>query len=1069
MLPLRLAFILFVSGFCSLVYQIAWLRQFRLIFGASTLANGAVVAIFIGGLGVGGLLFGRRIDRHARPLWLYARIEGGIALTTALTPLLLHAARASYIALGGSLALGSAGATVVRLLLSTVVLAVPTILMGATLPAAARAAETNDDAGRRITSLFYGVNTLGAVTGALMATFLLLELLGTQRTLWLACGINGLIAVAANVLARRFERPTANEAGEERETPAAIPAAAAAAQADAAQTDMAQADAARTDTAQADAARRFVLLAAGVVGFAFFLMELVWYRMLAPLLGGTVFTFGLILAVALLGVGAGGVAYGSWSRTRRATIFGFALTCLAEALLLAFPYALGDGLAFFALFLRPLGALGFAGYLFGWLLVCLVIVFPAAFVAGVQFPMLIALLGRGRRDVGRDVGLTYAWNTLGAVIGSLAGGFGLIALLGALLCWQLICVLLVVLGLVATMLASRHRRRRTLLPLALAAGTLALVALPRGPTAVWRHAGIGAGRAPVVFKSDNARRAWAHAQRHRLLWASDGRESDLGIIANQSLSFYVNGKSDGNVRGDIETVVFLGLIPAALHPEPQRALVVGLGTGTTAGWLAQVRGMRRVDVVEFEPTVLRFARQVDAATFDAMKNPKVRTVIGDAREMLLTSKDRYDLIVSEPSNPYRAGVASLFSREFYQAAADRLGARGIFAQWVQAYEIDARTLGSVVTTLEAVLPHVAIWCPSPHDLLVLGSRAPLVVDVPLLRQRFRHRPFRDGTALIWRGQGVESFLAHHLASERLARRLEQRFAAWINTDDLNPLEFGFARSLGTRAALGPSLLQAARAIGAHRPVLGTAAQVDWSRVEELQQAVFAQLGGRALPLSTAGRARVRARRLLERDPARAYAAWQKGAAEPRDATELLIVALGLAERGDAAAAEPYLVRLAGLHPVEAAFVRAHLAYRQQRFNEAERHLLALYSALPTDLWAATFIMTRSFDLARQLGRRDPAGAGQRLYAAVAKPFVLYLADVGRKRIAFALASMQLDRRCLEVLRSYEPDPSWKRPFLLFRRDCYRRFAPQSAAAASEDLQRFDDASSLPLWRWLGLK
>lgn len=1043
MLPLRLALILFVSGFCSLVYQIAWLRQFRLIFGASTLANGAVVAIFIGGLGVGGLLFGRRIDRHARPLWLYARIEGGIALSTAVTPLLLYAARASYIALGGSLALGSAGATAVRLLLSTLVLAVPTILMGATLPAAARAAETNDDAGRRITSLFYGVNTLGAVTGALLATFLLLEALGTVRTLWLACAVNGLIAVLANVLARRYDAK-ASSTGDNSGA-----------------TTLAPASAGDVSTST----RRFVLVAAALVGFAFFLMELVWYRMLAPLLGGTVFTFGLILAVALLGVGAGGMAYGSWSRQRRATILGFAITCLVEALLLAIPYALGDSLALFALLMRPLGTFGFAGYVLGWSAVCMIVVFPGAFIAGVQFPMLIALLGSGQRNVGRDVGQTYASNTLGAVVGSLAGGFGLLALLGALLCWQLVCLLLLCLGLVATGLASRERHRVIRLPIVLALVTLALVSLPRGPTHVWRHASIGAGRAPRVFKGENGRRAWAHTQRTNFLWTVDGRESSIGVGAHDGLALYVNGKSDGSVRTDVETVVFLGLIPAALHPAPRRAMVVGLGTGTTAGWLAQVPELQRVDVVEFEPAVLRFARQVDAATFGAMKNPKVHTIIGDAREVLLTNRERYDLIISEPSNPYRAGIASLFTREFYQAAAQRLGKRGIFAQWVQGYEIDARTLGSVVATLGSVLPHVTIWAPGKYDLLVLASKAPITVDLNQLAQRLGTRPFRDGLELVWRTSGVEGFLAHHLASEKLTRRMQQRFEAWINTDDLNQLEFGFARSLAAGGSTTADLLRTAKALGADRSQLEGTPKVAWTRVEELRRAHLMLGAGK---LSAAAKARLRARRLVQKDQRRAYAFWQQGGEEPRDATELLIVALGLALRGEDAKAEPYLQRLARMHPAEASFVRAEAAFQQRRFPEAEKHLLALFRLLASDLWASPTIVVRGLHLTKKLAQRDP-GARQRLYLAIAKPFPIYIVETTRKLTVLALASMQLDRRCLDVLQPYEPDPPWARPVLLFRRDCYRRFAAPLAPAASEDLRRFDAASSLPLWRWLGLQ
>src|SRR5215468_2078720 len=275
----RTALLLFGSGLCALVYQVAWIREFRLIFGASTAASAAVLAIFVGGLGAGSILLGPRADRHARPLLFYEQLETLIAVFAAVTPLLLWLVRALYVALGGSVVLGVFGGTLLRLVLSALVLLVPTMLMGGTLPAAARSVETDDDLGRKRTALLYGINTLGAVTGAALSTFALLETLGTRRMLWAATIVNLFVATSARVLSRSL--------------PASEPAQAAAA-------------------GPADRPPRFVLGAAAAVGFAFFLMELVWYRMLGPLLGGTTFSFGLILAIALLGIGLGGLLYGTF-------------------------------------------------------------------------------------------------------------------------------------------------------------------------------------------------------------------------------------------------------------------------------------------------------------------------------------------------------------------------------------------------------------------------------------------------------------------------------------------------------------------------------------------------------------------------------------------------------------------------------------------------------------------------------------------------------------------------------------------------------------------------------------
>jgi len=416
----KIALLLFASGACSLVYETVWLRELRLVFGASTMASAAVVACFVGGLGAGGLVFGRRADAHPRPLALYAAFEGGIATTAAVTPALLVLVRAAYVALGGTRVLGLLGGTVLRLVFSALVFAVPTVLMGGTLPAVARAVEDEGDRGRRSVAVLYGVNTLGAVAGCLASTFVLFEVFGTRVTLWIACLVNALVAVTARSLSRAMPMPHAPSL-------------------------LAGGDA----RGKIECPTWLALAAAAVSGFVFCLLELVWYRMLAPILGGTVFTFGVVLALALLGIGLGGLAYGMRRRDQAANLLGFAWVCLLEAVVVAIPYALGDRLAVLAALLGPIGGWSFGLRVASWALVTGIVVLPAAFASGVQLPLLIGLLGHGRERVGRDVGLAYATNTLGAILGSLSGGFGLIPALTAPGCWRLAVWSLVALGLAA--------------------------------------------------------------------------------------------------------------------------------------------------------------------------------------------------------------------------------------------------------------------------------------------------------------------------------------------------------------------------------------------------------------------------------------------------------------------------------------------------------------------------------------------------------------------------------------------------------------------------------------------
>ena len=776
----RVALLLFASGFCALVYQTAWLRMFRMIFGASTAASAAVLACVMAGPGVGGLLLGRRADRHPTPHGLYANHEAGIAVSAALSPLLLAAVSWVYVGLGGSLRLGLAGSSVVRLLLSVVVLGLPTFLMGGTLPAVARAVGRRADFGRRTVGVLYALNTLGAVLGALITTFFALETLGVRKTVWIAALLNLLVVLAARGLAR--------------ELPATPPEGT---------TDAPEA----ADEPAGPRPGLFPPFAAALAGFAFLLMELVWYRMLAPLLGGSSYTFGLILALALLGIGLGGLLYGAGQGERRPTLLSFATTCALEALFLALPFALGDRLAVLAALLRPLAGAGFLPLVGGWGAVTLIVVLPAAIVSGYQFPMLIALLGSGRRRVGREVGVTYAANTLGAIVGSLAGGFGLIPLLTAPGVWRLVALLLLALAALAVVAGLRSGAPRGGALLPVASGVVGLLlCLAVGPTAFWRHTPIGAGRLQTAdWKGPNDVRNKIEDMRQRVVWEADGVESSVGLDLAQEYAFIVNGKSDGSVLSDAPTQVMSGLIGALVHPNPKRALVIGLGTGSTAGWLAKVPSMERVDVVELEPAIEHVARVCAAANQDVLHNPKVHVIYGDGRELLLTSGETYDLIFSEPSNPYRAGVASLFSQDFYRAVRKRMRPGAVFLQWLQGYELDAQVVRTAYATLSSVFPAVESWQSQRADLLLMASERPQVHDLDLVRSRVAIAPYRTALDRIWGVEGVEGFYAAYVAAPAFARAVGKAEGAPINTDDHPILE-----SSASPATWGASASSASR-------------------------------------------------------------------------------------------------------------------------------------------------------------------------------------------------------------------------------------------------------------------
>jgi spermidine synthase len=1028
------------SGCCALVYQVSWLREFRLIFGASTAASAAVLAIFAGGLGAGALLLSRAIDAAPRPLRFYAALEGIVAVAAACSPWLLVSVRAAYLAAGGTSNLGVFTGTLLRLVLAALVLAAPTLAMGGTLPAAARAVTPRDDENRERVAWLYGLNTIGAVVGCLAATFLLLELLGTRGTIRWTAGLNGLVAFAAWQIDRIYGTAW--------------------------MTQLANAPARTASARVAMPAQRrvpfvWVLIAAAVTGFVFFLMEIVWYRMLGPLLGGSLFTFGLILGVALAGIGVGGLWYALTRRRRPATLTTFVWTCLIEAAALAVPFVAGDALALLVLALHPVTDIGFGWAVWTWTAVTLIVSFPAAVAAGYQFSLLIALAERGEASLGRDIGAVYAANTAGAIVGSLAGGFGLLPWLSAPGLWRLCLVMMAALGASALVLALRQRRgpRRfaLLAPVAILVSTLAC-AVAVGPTAVWRQSGIGAGRARIASWAWNPLHDWMRAMRRAIVWAEDGTESSVALSMEPAgYAFVVNGKGDGSARLDAGTQIMLGLVGALLHPNPKRALVIGLGTGSTAGWLAAVPSLQQVDVVELEPLVLDVARACDEVNRDVLHNPKVRIAIGDAREALLTAQHSYDLIASEPSNPFRAGVASLFTREYYETANRRLSDGGLFLQWVQLYEIDASTLQTVYATLADVFPHIEAWQIGASDVVLVGAQQPLEHQASGLARRIAEEPFRTALHAAWRGSDLQDLLAHFVANERLTPLLVRQPGIRINTDDRNLVEFGFARSMGVGESLLTELRAVAKAAGRERPLFTDATPIDWDAVESAwvaYQSAEGQTNGIDAhgPSAEAARQNALMRYYRDRDLDAARRAWTDDLRPRHKPTELAMVADLEADSGSDAALDP-IGQLREFGTGEGEVLLATLRFHQNRFEDAAAALEDAFERFRSDPWALTMFKQRAVALAGTIATRSPQIAA-RMQQALSTPFAIRAVEDDRLVLLATLGQrLGMAEACRDAVSALEPAP-WTRPFLTARRDCYRLSGDARLAAAEAELRAF---------------
>ena len=441
-----------------------------------------------------------------------------------------------------------------------------------------------------------------------------------------------------------------------------------------------------------------------------------------------------------------------------------------------------------------------------------------------------------------------------------------------------------------------------------------------------------------------------------------------------------------------------------------------------------------------------------------MNNPKIRVTIGDAREILLVSREQYDVIFSEPSNPYRAGIASLFTREFYEAVKKRLADGGIFLQWVQAYEIDSQTVRTIFATMASSFSNVETWQVGPGDLLLVATNKPMTYDVAALRRRLMEEPYRSGALATWRVTDLEGALAFFVGDATFTRAVAAKAGPQLNTDDRNPVEFGFARSVGRTENFSINeLREVARALQRDRPAV-TGGDVDWRRVDD-DRVRFYPLEGQApfLRAQFTPERRILALALAKRegrDTGAALAAFRQLGREPRNLTELTLVAEGLSYAGSDAALG-YIEQMRVLQPTEAEAILARLLFEQGKIEEATAALEKAFARYHSDPWPSVSAMPQALDLAAEIGQRDPSLV-PRLLESLKKPFVVYADDDLREStLAELVARVDLKTACLMAVTPLEPHVQWTRNWLTLRRDCYLATGNDAMAAkASGDLKTF---------------
>jgi len=754
------------SGAAGLIYQIVWMRLLSLQLGHTVAAVGTVLAAYMGGLAAGALIGGHlapRLDRGGA-LRGYAAVECMIALCALALPFALHALEPLLAwAYGDEPGLTFA---LVRIASSLALVFIPAAAMGITFPLAIRwfvgaASNTGRDAGG-----LYALNTVGAAIGALVTGFVLIPAIGLFATTFVGIILNLTAAAGAWLIAKQPPLATVTPRSRRR--------------------------ARTTKVAARPVAQWLPGAVLGLSGFIALVYEVTFTRVLALALGPTTYAFAAMLTAFVSGIAIGAALSSRVTWTRKSPALWLGLLMLASA-------AAASGAGWFAGTRLPLliaetvadPTVGAGTILVRESFYAVGVLLPLACVLGAVFPIGATLAARSDDGVAREVAMIYGLNTIGAVAGSLAGAFLFLPLFGLQQTLQVAGVLAVSTGVLAFVAGGLTSRQRAT-SMATAVTTAALVFTV--PT--WDLDLLSSGGYTYASDVDDTEVDLATSLKAgTLLYYKEGGTATVSVrrLAG-TIALAIDGKVDASNWADMLTQKLLAHLPLLLHPDAHDVCVIGLGSGVTLG-AALRHEIDRADVVEISPEVVEASQFFADDNGHALEDPRTRLIVGDGRSHLQLTADRYDVIISQPSNPWMAGVAALFTHDFFLAARDRLAPGGIFCQWAHTYDITDADLRSIAATFASVFPNGTLWLIGEADVLFIASNDPLGSRLDGLADEMQSPDVATDLAAVSVFDAF-SLLSLYVAGPQELLRYGQ--GAFVQTDDHPLLEFSGPRGVYDR-------------------------------------------------------------------------------------------------------------------------------------------------------------------------------------------------------------------------------------------------------------------------------
>jgi spermidine synthase len=783
------------SGFAGLIYEVSWTRLLTLHIGHTTAAASAVVAAFLGGLAVGASAGGPLASRLSprQSLQAYIALEIAVVFAAALLPFELSALTPL---LRWAYADGEPGLLfpIIRIVACLLMVFVPALALGATFPLSIRWFSEGSQKPARQGSVLYFLNTVGAAAGALLAGFVFIPRFGISQTTYIGMAASTLAAICVFGVLRTPDAPLASmpaPAAKKRRAPV-------------------------VDEPEPPGRAWLPAIVLGLSGFASLVHEIAWTRILSLVLGPTTYAFAAALAAVITGVALGSGA-GAWlvARTKSPAAWLAGVLSLA-ALITSWTYSLAGNQVPMIVARQVAGSSSaFDQLLTQGALLTAALVMPTAACLGAAFPLALALATDPARGAASRFSLVYAVNTVGAVLGSLAAGFWFIPSFGLQPTLWIASGCLVFAALVVV------QQARIAMPLRIAGGVMAvLTAILIAVSPAWDRELLASGvymYAPYVPADLDLE---TQLKAGTLLYYREGASATVSVkMLTGTTTLAVDGKTDASNRGDMLTQKLVAHLPLLLHGNPRDVGIIGLGSGVTLG-AALSHPIARADVLEISPEVVQASGYFTTENRNALADPRTHLIVGDGRSHVMLGRRKYDVIVSEPSNPWIAGVAALFTQEFFAGARDRLAPGGVMCQWANAYNISDADLRSILATFRSVFPHGTAWLVGGDDVLMVGSLEPLDGKLANIERNWSRGTVAADLARV---AVTDPFSIYSLFVAGPTELTTYASAANVFTDDSSRLEFSAPRELHNRnagenaAALvqlledgGPEVIRAAR-------------------------------------------------------------------------------------------------------------------------------------------------------------------------------------------------------------------------------------------------------------------